>query len=84
MQRLELKACRWTTPTCIRENLPLPQRDLRRWRRQTEDERVGDWVNRIGWPKFYERTGLPLSFKVIDGYDAHALELAKTGVRFQW
>jgi len=49
-----------------------------------KDERVGEWINRIGWPKFYERTGLPLSFKVIDGYDARALELAKTGVRFQW
>ena len=49
-----------------------------------KDERVGEWINRIGWEKFYERTGLPLSFKVIDGYDARALERARTGVRFRW
>jgi len=47
-------------------------------------ERVGEWVNRIGWEKFYERTGLPLSFKVVDGYDARALEYAKSNVRFRW
>jgi sulfite reductase beta subunit len=49
-----------------------------------KDERVGDWINRIGWERFYERTDLPLSFKVIDGYDARALERARTGVRFRW
>jgi sulfite reductase beta subunit len=47
-----------------------------------KDERVGEWINRIGWVKFYERTGLPLSFKVVDGYDARALECAKPNVRF--
>jgi sulfite reductase beta subunit len=49
-----------------------------------KDERVGEWINRIGWVKFYERTGLPLSFKVVDGYDARALEYAKANVRFRW
>jgi sulfite reductase beta subunit len=49
-----------------------------------KDERVGEWINRIGWEKFYERTRLPLSFKVIDGYDARALEYAKANVRFRW
>ena len=49
-----------------------------------KDERVGEWINRIGWEKFYERTGLPLSFKVVDGYDARALEYAKSNVRFRW
>jgi hypothetical protein len=34
--------------------------------------------------RFYQRTGLPLSFKVVDGYDARALEYAKANVRFRW
>ena len=55
------------------------------WSRHArKDERVGEWINRVGWEKFYERTGLPLSFKVVDGYDSRALELAKTNVRFRW
>ena len=49
-----------------------------------KDERVGEWINRIGWEKFYQRTGLPLSPKVVDGYDARALEHAKADVRFRW
>jgi sulfite reductase beta subunit len=49
-----------------------------------QDERVGEWIDRIGWEKFYERTALPLSFKVVDGYDARALEYAKSNVRFRW
>ena len=53
-------------------------------RHQRKDERVGEWINRIGWVKFYERTGLPLSFKIVDGYDARALEYAKPNVRFRW
>ncbi len=55
------------------------------WSRHArKDERVGEWINRVGWEKFYERTGLPLSFKVVDGYDSRAFELAKTNVRFRW
>jgi sulfite reductase beta subunit len=49
-----------------------------------KDERVGDWIARIGWPKFFERTGLPVSSKVVDGYDARSLEYAKANVRFNW
>ena len=49
-----------------------------------KDERVGEWINRIGWEKFYERTALPRSFKVMDNYDARAMECAKPNVRFTW
>lgn len=49
-----------------------------------KDERVGEWINRIGWEKFYQRTSLPLSFKIVDNYDARALEYAKANVRFTW
>ncbi|MBM4081265.1 MAG: dissimilatory-type sulfite reductase subunit beta [Planctomycetes bacterium] len=49
-----------------------------------KDERVGDWINRIGWEKFFERTGLPVSPKIVDGYDARALDHARAGVQFRW
>jgi dissimilatory sulfite reductase beta subunit len=48
------------------------------------DERVGEWINRIGWEKFFQRTGLPTSFRLVDGYDARSLEYARTNVRFRW
>ena len=31
-----------------------------------------------------QRTGLPLSFKIMDNYDARALDQAKADVRFRW
>ncbi len=31
-------------------------------------ERLGDWAERIGWEKFYEKTGIPFSVKSIDDY----------------
>ncbi|MFQ5612347.1 MAG: dissimilatory-type sulfite reductase subunit beta [Anaerolineae bacterium] len=46
-------------------------------------ERIIDWVNRIGWEKFFQKTGLPMSDKLLDGFamwPAHA----RTGVRFRW
>ncbi len=48
------------------------------------DERVGEWINRIGWERFFQRTGLPMSLKLVDGYDARALEYARSNVRFRW
>jgi sulfite reductase beta subunit len=31
-------------------------------------ERVGDWINRIGWERFFERTGLEFKHEHIDDY----------------
>ena len=31
-------------------------------------ERVGEWAERIGWEKFFEKTGLPFTEKSIDDY----------------
>lgn len=31
-------------------------------------ERMGEWINRIGWEKFFELTGLPFTDKHIDDY----------------
>ena len=32
------------------------------------DERIGDWIERIGWEKFFKLTGLEFSEKLIDDY----------------
>jgi sulfite reductase beta subunit len=31
-------------------------------------ERVGEWVERIGWERFFEKTGIPFTDKHIDDY----------------
>ena len=31
-------------------------------------ERVGEWAARIGWEKFFEKTGIPFTIKSIDDY----------------
>jgi sulfite reductase beta subunit len=31
-------------------------------------ERLGDWAARIGWEKFFEKTGIPFNGKCIDDY----------------
>ena len=31
-------------------------------------ERIGDWAERIGWERFFERTGLPFTEHLIDDY----------------
>lgn len=48
-----------------------------------KDERIGDWINRIGWGRFFEKTGIPMSDKLIDGYVLWR-ETARSGVRFHW
>ena len=31
-------------------------------------ERIGEWAERIGWEKFFEKTGIPFTMKSIDDY----------------
>ena len=38
------------------------KKDARDW------ERIGDWVERIGWPRFFEMTGLPFTKFHIDNW----------------
>ena len=49
-----------------------------------QDERVGDWIARIGWEKFFQRTSFPVPLKIVDGYDGRSLERQRAGVRFRW
>jgi len=31
-------------------------------------ERIGEWAERIGWEKFFEKTGIPFTEKSLDDY----------------
>lgn len=46
-------------------------------------ERVGEWIDRIGWPAFFEKTGLPFTKYHIDNWRGGRTSLnASTHIRF--
>lgn len=46
-------------------------------------ERVGEWVERIGWEKFFQITNLPFTFQHIDDFTI-ARETFRTAATFKW
>jgi len=46
-------------------------------------ERVGEWIERIGWEKFFKMTGLPFTFQHIDDFTI-ARETFRTSAAFKW
>ena len=46
-------------------------------------ERIGDWTERIGWEKFFEKTGLPFTWHVIDDYRL-AYDTLRTSTQFKF
>jgi sulfite reductase beta subunit len=46
-------------------------------------ERVGEWVERIGWEKFFKLTNLPFTFQHIDDF-VIARETFRTASTFKW
>jgi sulfite reductase beta subunit len=51
--------------------------DARPW------ERMSDWIDRIGWPRFFEKTGLPFTKYLIDDWRGSRANLnASTHIRF--
>ena len=47
---------------CVRQILEAYAKDARKY------ERLGEWAERIGWEKFFEKTGIPFTEKSIDDY----------------
>ena len=47
-------------------------------------ERVGEWIERIGWEKFFERTGLPFVSQCIDDFGAGARHNLRASTQFKW
>jgi sulfite reductase beta subunit len=31
-------------------------------------ERMGEWIERIGWPRFFQKTGIPFTKQHIDDF----------------
>ncbi len=47
-----------------------------------EDERVGEWIGRIGWERFFELTGIPFTEKHIDDFTFSIRDM-RAGVLFR-
>jgi len=60
---LENNAPRWPEVAhVVKSILRAYQKDARAW------ERVGEWIDRIGWPRFFELTGLPFTKYHVDNW----------------
>jgi sulfite reductase beta subunit len=46
-------------------------------------ERLGDWAERIGWEKFFEKTGLPFTWHLLDDYRL-AYDTYRTSTQFKF
>jgi len=54
------------------------------WKRGAEpDERMREWIDRIGWDRFFRKAGIKVSLKDIDGY-IYGNEFARSDLRFGW
>ncbi len=47
-------------------------------------ERVGEWVERIGWEKFFEVCDIPFTFQHIDDYKFQAYDTFRTSMHFKF
>jgi len=46
-------------------------------------ERVGEWIERVGWERFFSLTGIPFTDQHIDDYDM-ATETFRSSAQFKW
>jgi len=46
-------------------------------------ERMGEWIDRIGWERFFDLTGIPFSIQVIDDFTL-ATETFRSTPTFKW
>ncbi|HET9670171.1 MAG TPA: dissimilatory-type sulfite reductase subunit beta [Casimicrobiaceae bacterium] len=69
---------RWPEVSAVvKKILDTYKADARPW------ERIADWVERIGWPRFFEKTGLPFTKYLIDDWRGSRASLnASTHIRF--
>lgn len=52
-------------------------------RHAKKHERVGEWIERIGWEKFFKLTGIEFTFQHIDDFK-FARETFRTAATFKW
>jgi sulfite reductase beta subunit len=46
-------------------------------------ERIGEWIERVGWERFFSLTGIPFTDQHIDDFDM-ASETFRTSAQFKW
>jgi len=46
-------------------------------------ERMGEWIERVGWETFFRLTGIPFTEQHIDDF-THAIETFRTTTQFRW
>ncbi|MCS7199262.1 MAG: dissimilatory-type sulfite reductase subunit beta [Caldimicrobium sp.] len=69
---------RWPTAVkWIKKILEIYSQNARKY------ERVGDWIQRIGWEKFFELTDIPFTWHLIDDYRL-AYDTYRTSVHFKF
>jgi len=69
---------RWPeTVAAVKNILETYAKDARKY------ERVGEWAARIGWEKFFEKTGIPFTIKSIDDYRL-AYDTWRTSTQFKF
>jgi sulfite reductase beta subunit len=69
---------RWPeTVEAVKNILEVYAKDARKY------ERVGEWAERIGWEKFFEKTGIPFTIKSIDDYRL-AYDTWRTTTQFKY
>ena len=44
---------------------------------------MGEWINRIGWERFFARTGIPFTDKHIDDY-IFSVPTFRSTTNFKW
>ena len=69
---------RWPEATAIvKKILHTYKEDAKDW------ERINDWIDRIGWPRFFEKTGLPFTKYHVDNWRGARKSLnASAHIRF--
>lgn len=46
-------------------------------------ERVGEWIQRVGWERFFKLTGLPFPMQVVDDFEL-ARDTLRATTQFKW
>ncbi len=47
------------------------------------EERMGEWIERVGWESFFKLTGIPFTEYHIDDF-THAIDTYRTTTQFRW
>ncbi|MDD5648265.1 MAG: dissimilatory-type sulfite reductase subunit beta [Dehalococcoidia bacterium] len=47
------------------------------------DERMGEWIDRVGWENFFKLTGIPFTEYHIDDF-THGIDTYRTTTQFRW